>query len=155
MCVCLLSTESFNTSRQSIVRGAMFGPVSLLKDALHRAVRAKSGEVNKTKPRVPLICCCFFFFSPPPHHFFFYCYDLFPLGFVVFGVWLRGRMASFGRIIAFCQTFLEAATKQNKKKTPKLSHQQRMNILTSVLRLCFVCACVSGLALDEDQRMRL
>lgn len=115
LCVCLLSTESFNTSRQSIVRGAMFGPVSLLKDALHRAVRAKSGEVNKTKPRVPLICC---FFSPPPPFLFYYYYDLFPLGFVVFGVWLRGRMASFGRrrIIAFCQTFLEAATKQEKKK---------------------------------------
>lgn len=68
VCVCvflrarftLLSTGSFNTSRQSIRRGAMFGPVFLLKDALHRAVRAKSGEVNKTKPRVPLICFCFF-----------------------------------------------------------------------------------------------
>lgn len=71
VCVCLLSTESFNTSRQSIVRGAMFGPVSLLKDALHRAVRAKSGEVNKTKPRVPLICCCFFSLPPQPFLFFF------------------------------------------------------------------------------------
>lgn len=84
MCVCLLSTGSFNTSRQSIVRGAMFGPVSLLKDALHRAVRAKSGEVNKTKPTVaPYLL---FFFSPLAADFFyfFHYYDLFPLGFVVF-----------------------------------------------------------------------
>lgn len=52
----------------------MFGPVSLLKDALHRAVRAKSGEVNKTKPRVPLICCCF---PPPLQPFLFFIIMIF------------------------------------------------------------------------------
>lgn len=31
----------------------MLGPCLLLKDALHRVVRAKSREVNKTKPIVP------------------------------------------------------------------------------------------------------
>lgn len=77
LCVCLLWTGSFNTSRQSIVRGAMFGPVSLLKDALHRAVRAKSGEVNKTKPTVPPYLLLFFFL-PTDFFFFFIIMIFFP-----------------------------------------------------------------------------
>lgn len=79
LCVwkCTLSAESFNTSRQSISRRAMLGLCLLLKDALHQVVRAKSREVNKTKPIVPSFV--FFLFS-----FFGFC-----LQHLVLGVWVR------------------------------------------------------------------
>lgn len=77
LCVwkCTLSAESFNTSRQSISRRAMLSPCLLLKDALHRVVRAKSREVNKTKPIVP----SFVFFL-----FFGFCFQH-----LVLRVWVR------------------------------------------------------------------
>lgn len=79
LCVwkCTLSAESFNTSRQSISRRAILGLCLLLKDALHRVVRAKSREVNKTKPIVPSFV--FFLFS-----FFVFC-----LQHLVLRVWVR------------------------------------------------------------------
>lgn len=50
-----------------------------LKDALHRAVRAKSGEVNKTKPTVPpYLLLGFFFPSLPTSSFFFIIMIFFP-----------------------------------------------------------------------------